>query len=110
MASVYSTRFLFAALSDGETATYVVPAGFRAVLRETTVAQVDAGAGSLANWILFNTGGLGVIFHYSALTGANSSELFSWRLVFEVGESIVVRNDDVPDLHVTASGYLLTLP
>jgi hypothetical protein len=108
--NIYSSRLLFAALSDGETATFVCPAGFRAVLRETTVAQVEAGAGSLANWVLFDTSGAGVIFHYTALPGANSAETQSWRLVFEPGESIVVRNDDTPTLHVTASGYLLTLP
>jgi hypothetical protein len=110
MARVYSTRFLFAALADGETATYTCPTGFVAVLRFVTCAQVVSGAGSVAEWVLQEVGGAGVVFLEQALSGISESSAVQLRLVFTAGEAIRVENENTPELHLTASGYLLSLP
>jgi hypothetical protein len=107
---VYSTRFIAAALAETEEATYTVPAGFRAVVRELTVAQVTAGAGSVHELYFIDAGGDGFVVAYQALTGANSSIVLPLRLVLDVGDVLHCHNFNTPELHVTVGGYLLTLP
>lgn len=110
MARVYSTRFIFAALAEDETATYTVPDGFTAVVRDLTAAQVSSGAGSVVSWQAFADGIDGLAIAYMALPGDNSSAHLELRLVLVAEDQLIVINQNEPEAHVTASGYLLTLP
>jgi len=107
--TVYSTRFVKAALTASNTTYYTVPTGYVAVVRTMTLAWSS----------LARTGGVGQVL----LNGANSfvwivpiagSELASanWdgRLVLPAGELIRAATTATGVVHLTVSGYLLGLP
>jgi hypothetical protein len=110
MARVYSTRFIAAALIETENANYVVPDGFAAVLRCLTATQIDTGAGGVVEWDLFIGGTDGVRIIAQSTTGANTTALNELRVILNAGDALLVQNDNEPTQHVTASGYLLSLP
>ena len=106
MATVFSTRFI--AVHDQPVAipaTYLVPAGFVAVVRD-----VDAYFGSsLSVKTVFARGSAAQIF-WQETVGANLAGWRQWegRQVIYAGETLSLFADELVDL--TASGYLLTLP
>lgn len=110
MARVYSTRFIFAALAESEDASYVVPAGYVAVLRSLTTAQTASGAGGVVEVDVFEPGGAGVSLLYLTTVGASSGDRAELRVVLNAGDTLLMQNDNEPEQTVTASGYLLSLP
>lgn len=105
---VYSTRFI-QAHGLTSTASYTVPAGFIAVVRDVdTWISTPIGLNAL-----FLHGALGqAIWQTSATIGESQYGSWRGRQVFEPGELVEVEADvgalDAYD--VTVSGYLLTLP
>lgn len=105
MASVYSTRFFSVAGATGATG-FLVPAGFRAVLRDVWVyvgseplpTEVILVSGTGAKMWVTTTSPLSPMFYF-----------WQGRQVYEAGEFIQMfvtpGNADL-----SASGYLLTLP
>lgn len=106
--SVYSTRFIQQHGLSG-TASYVVPAGFTAVVRDVD-SFIGAPVGLNA---LFLHGAIGQAIWWTQAT-IGESQYASWRgrQVYLEGETIEVEADvgtfDAYD--VTVSGYLLTNP
>jgi hypothetical protein len=101
---VYSTRFIARQGLNG-TATYVVPAGFRAVVRDVDAYCDNSGAGGT----LFLHGSAGqTIWHLSLAAFATTDGMWRGRQVVEQLESFDVTTDTRTD--VTVSGYLLSLP
>lgn len=102
--AVYSTRFLEEVGLDG-LASYTVPAGFTAVLRD-----LDAyNASGIAVGRIFLLGHLGQTIWF-AVSAEEQDTYQSWRgrQVLLEGEKFTVNTEVHWD--VTVSGYLLTLP
>jgi hypothetical protein len=110
MARVYSTRFIGGESQTGADQVYVVPSGFTAVLRDLTCAQVGAGAGNLTEWILTPPSGAGLVIAYMANPNPNTSIHLELRVVLNAGDSLTGASEGSPICHLTASGYLLSLP
>jgi hypothetical protein len=102
--AVYSQRFIQEAGLNGSS-SYVVPAGFKAVLRDLDVYN---GAGGTASVFLQGALGQAIWVHRWALGDGASPQDWHGRQVLETGESVTIRTD-VP-MDVTLSGYLLSLP
>ena len=108
MSTVYRQRFVaFHAEVAGEI-DYVVPAGFRAVLRDVWFAAKPSGGESTT--AIFNAvGGYLWVQDWPSATAA----FFFWqgRQVFEEGEAIrLYVNGIATPIDGQASGYLLSLP
>lgn len=105
MASVYSVSFIQQQGLLG-TATYTVPAGFRAVVRD-----IDAYSGaSLSSRTLNAIGAAGQTFwQHQWQPTDQDSQSFRGRVVIDQGDTLEISvSGDTCD--VTACGYLLTLP
>lgn len=114
MANVYSTRFVaLASVSGGPTTAYTVPAGFLAVVKDTSIVWGDIIASGLDAWFQDDAGAKRhrYAWGFTAATPTNFggvSQLWgSWVLV--EGESIVVQTA-TGTCDMMASGYLLSLP
>lgn len=108
MANVYSTQFI--ASHAGAAATFVCPAGYRAVLRCVTVFNsnvANSGTGHLIHSPSDCTVFQWVVAPPAAIEGAECV-IQLLHFVFNEGESIYTADDGSVDL--TASGFLLTLP
>jgi hypothetical protein len=106
VASVYSTRFI-ATTSVASDPTYVVPAGYRAIVRDVLVYPGVAGTGFQA--LLFLVGP-GVVMWSAATPGSDVSMQFEGRIIFEEGETMGLQTNYTGVMHGYVGGYLLTLP
>jgi len=114
MAAVYSTRFVaLSSFSGGPTTAYTVPAGFLAVVKDTSIVWGDIIASGLDAWFADDAGAkrhrYTWAFTISTPTnfGGTDQKWGSWVLV--EGESIVVQTA-AGTCDMMASGYLLSLP
>lgn len=103
VATIYSTRFL-QELGLSGTATYTVPDGFVAVVRD-----LDAYQDVLPGGTVFLEGALGQAIWSETNDAATGKTYQSWRgrQVFQPGETLTVSTDSPWD--VTVCGYLLSL-
>jgi len=99
---LYSARFL--AVHAGAGATFVCPAGFRAVVRGITA--FNASAIAHANAQLLHVDSDATL--YQVDLGLQSFDWTDFRFVFNEGESIQAIPDSTVDM--TVSGFLLTAP
>ena len=114
MADVYSTRFVAApSTSGGPYTAYTVPAGFVAVVKETTIVWGDIIASGLNAWFQDDAGCKRhrYALAFTAMTPTNFGgvdQLWGMWVLVE-GESIQIQTvDGTADFQ--ASGYLLSLP
>lgn len=106
---VYSTRFIAQELVTGSLiADYVVPDGFRAIVRELTTVTF-ATAGSEVWWNIKDLITFMVQAPAATIT-ARAAATWSGRLVLEPGETLRAVCNSNPPADVSASGYLLSLP
>lgn len=102
--AVYSVTFMQIAGLDGRH-DYVVPSGFRAVVRDIDVfAHVSVAARDIH--IIGQAGQTFYWFDWN--TGDTSAQHWSGRVVLDPGSLLRAQSSDLVD--VTISGYLLTLP
>lgn len=101
---VYSVRFLANQLVNSD-AAFLVPGGYRAVVRSVAITQTspggficEVGIGGAANFFAVSLG----------LTSDVTMASYECRHVVEAGEQIVAHGVGTGD--VVVSGYLLTLP
>jgi hypothetical protein len=106
---IYSTLLLAGESETGEEQVYgPVPAGFVAVVRDLTCAQVGAGAGNLTEWIVTPPSGDGLVIAYMATPDTSSSLHLELRVVMPEGWTLTGASEGGPTCHLTASGYLLS--
>ena len=103
--AVYSTRF-FNGIDSVSGANYVVPAGFRAVLRDFWVVGTTLNVNDV---VALRVAGARV---WAQIFTAAQLQYYFWqgRQVAEAGESIGVDVTSLAGLDYSCSGYLLTLP
>jgi hypothetical protein len=104
MAALYSVRF-FGIQGLNGVASYTVPAGYRAVVRDLDVYCDNSGAGGT---FFFKGPASQTIWHLSLAATATTDGQWRGRQVFNTGETFLVDADTNSD--VTVSGYLLTAP
>jgi len=105
VATVYSQRFLYANFPTSPT-NYVVPAGYRAVLRDVTAywnGDVSQGVLNIA------IGGLALIYRFTGPASTPGGFQLSCRVVLEAGDTLEI-DAAAGNWGYVASGYLLTLP
>jgi hypothetical protein len=104
--TVYSVRFIsdYAAPVSG---TYVVPAGFRAIVRD--VDAYNAPGGASEDYVFVGVLEIGGAFMYQHFGDAG---WVGWRgrQVVNEGETIQVGGNTESVQSIQVSGYLLTLP
>jgi hypothetical protein len=114
MAAVYSTRFVAeASFSGGPFTAYTVPAGFLAVVKDTSIVWGDIVASGLDAWFQDDAGAKRHRYSwgFTLATPTNFGgvdQLWGMWVLVE-GESIVIQTA-TGTCDFTASGYLLTLP
>lgn len=101
---VFSTRFLEGRASTG--ATFTVPAGFRAVVRDVTFFNQQ----TLTVTSMFVLGATGAVVVFFVDNNPTADVYHQWegRVVYEAGDIIVASAGHIVDFNV--AGYLLTLP
>jgi hypothetical protein len=104
--TVYSNR-LFQALALMASASFTVPAGFKAVLRDVDVFVYGSTTGQAFSIV----GPIGQIIWNLNIGGPSNGSWHQWsgRQVFGPGEQVFFEAT-APGTDVTASGYLLQLP
>lgn len=102
MGSVYSTQFLTS--KSGASATYLVPSGYRAVIREITAFNGNLAIPETAQ-IFFQGSGIMI---WNALLDGQSYVAEQLRTVLNPGDRFLHGNG--PDVDMVVSGYLLSLP
>jgi hypothetical protein len=105
--NVYSTRFMDAANTSGNT-TYTVPAGFVAVIRDANVTLVTAQAATVGAR-LFRVGG-GIISEFLYTPTAFGATQWQGHAVFNPGEQMEMLALSGSTWYWYVCGYLLTLP
>jgi hypothetical protein len=105
MASVYSARFIAAAVDD-EMVSYEVPAGVLWVVHTVDIVSTGPEPGLSVVGLLG-----GPIFALQTVADVAVSPLYSWRgrQVIYAGESVFVQTAGV-EATFMISGYTLTLP
>jgi hypothetical protein len=104
---VYSTRFI-AETSALTSPTFVVPAGYRAVVRSIDLYWIG---GSAADTGIVLWAGLAYIFVAHATPSTEQTFQWQGRQVGNPGDTLTFFARDQPgDWGILASGYLLTLP
>jgi hypothetical protein len=88
---------------------YVVPTGFRGVLRDIRLSSPGAGASTLTLLFLTASGGTPTYWIYSGPLANNASASVLGDMVLEPGDSLGVFSDKV-GVTVWASGAQLELP
>jgi|SRR5579875_602217 len=101
---VYSTRFCDVEAASSPVASYVVPAGYRAVLRDFAMYQAPGGSGA---WAYF--GKPPTIAAYIDLESGRYGQ-WTGRMVFNEGETIDFESNSTTVATLVACGYLLTMP
>jgi hypothetical protein len=107
MSRVYSTRFFSDPHFVATPASYVVPAGFVAVLRDVWIYLGNNA--TPAAWQM-ESGTGAVLWAAEALPFNPQFWFWQGRQVYNAGDTIQVVNTGVAPLDATASGYLLSLP
>ena len=114
MASVFSTRFVAApGFSGGPSVQYIVPTGFRAVVKDFRIVWGDIIASGLDAW--FQDDGLTKFCRYTwAFTLANPTNFGgtfqTWgAVVLEEGTELAIQTAS-GTADFSAAGYLLKLP
>jgi hypothetical protein len=108
VSTVYSTRFISGL--RGTAGSYTVPAGYRAVVRSVTAINLYSSTSEPAQ-LRSSVGGLIIVGAYlSTFVSSPPWNAITWDLhyVANAGEGIYTQNG--PDVDMTVSGYLLTLP
>lgn len=108
MANVYSDHFIVQDLVSPALVNYVVPAGFKAVVRDISAVleAVFGEAGSLQC-----SAGLVIFAKWDAAPQQRRTIHWDGRVVLNAGEQLQARADGSGfDAQVIVSGYLLTLP
>lgn len=105
---VFSTEFLDFEVAGARTTTYIVPDGFRAVVRDVsgTIQGDDVGPATVYCFA-------GSANFFSVQLPAQRGRAFHWdgRVVIAEGATIIVTTDaDSAQFDVHVSGYLLSLP
>lgn len=106
MSSVYSTLFITVAAADVN-ARYVVPDGYRAVVKDIGIFFNGAPANTSA-FVTGETGG-GFIFYRLALDPYEFNHWVGSQVVNE-GSTITLASGGPQVVYGRVSGYLLTLP
>lgn len=105
MATVYSTRFLYANFPTAPT-TYTVPAGYRAVLRDITAYWNGDPSQGVLNVAI---AGLALIYRFTGPASTPGGFQLACRVVLNAGDQLEL-SAAVGNWGYVASGYLLTLP
>lgn len=102
--AVYSTSFILADIEGGASATFDVPAGFVAIVRDVSSFSLPPGPAEL----LVSVNGVGCISvnYESAGTGLLLSGHWEGRLVLPLGATLTASPTGLAG--VAISGYLLT--
>lgn len=104
-APVYSTRFMAAVFPTAPT-DYVVPTGFRAVVRDISAYWLgDVGGGALQGAI----DGVAYFMYFIGTAGVPGGYHWEGRVVADEGETVAI-NVPMGNWSFTVSGYLLSLP
>lgn len=102
MGQVYSQRFILS--HGGGSPDFVVPVGYRGVIRQIEAFNASAVAPENAQLVADTSGGT----VYQVLVPPSEMSLAEVRFVFEPGERFHAILDSDVDLYV--GGYLLSLP
>lgn len=102
--NVYSTRFIGVSLGTGTTATYTVPTGYVAVIRDISATATTTGS---TNAEVFVNGAF-TIWNSGPITNG-STLVWSGRQVLNAGDVLSVHAVGATTQFMV-SGYLLTLP
>lgn len=102
MGRVYSTRLI--QVHAGGTADYVVPSGFRAVVRFITCFNADIAITRGAQIVLLGSD----VTVYQSTVGPQAVKYDDYHLVVEQLDTIQAIVD--PETDFTVSGYVLALP
>lgn len=106
--SVYSTRFVKSALTNANVTYYTVPAGFVAVVRTMTAAWTTTGTTGGVVQVLLN-GANSWVWVVKTPAPDSDSALWDGRLVLPAGELIRAAATASGTIHLTVSGYLLSV-
>ena len=99
---IYSTRFLILTGESSGTVSYIVPAGFVAVVRDIGMVAAASSSG-----LLCDIGGVGMLFASFVGTGTDWEQYhWSGRQVINAEEALVV-GIAAGTLYGAISGYLL---
>lgn len=102
---VFSTLLLARAVTGSSTTAFLVPTGFRCVLRRLDVFESAPGGA-----VVELAGNDGIVFWAAGPNLTSTFNTYSWdgRQVIDEGKQLEVSNS--LDVNIYASGYLLTLP
>jgi hypothetical protein len=104
-ATVYSTRFI-AAVFPTAPSTYVVPDGYRAVVRDISAYWLgDSGGGALQGAI----DGVAYFMYFIGTADVPGGYHWEGRVVVDPGEALAI-NVPMGNWSFVVSGYLLKLP
>jgi len=103
--SVYSARFIATAGDPMPTATYTVPEGYVAVVRDVRGLVGSATSGNVTVTV---AGTYGFIYVADAVSGQNVLVAEEMRVVVNAGETISAQSSTDALANLLVSGYLLT--